>query len=138
MLVFWWWWEFQLGVLEVWTFKVYLFVLLYAVTLYFLCAIIYPPDLRGYDGYRDYYFSRRRWFFGACVVSIGIDLVDTLLKGSDYLAGLGWEYPVAQSTRAAAFAGAMWTSNERYHAVVALANVIWLLSFALRMFGSAA
>lgn len=47
-----------------------------------------------YDGYRDYFLSRRKWFFGILALTYVADIADTWLKGSAYLASFGWEYPV--------------------------------------------
>lgn len=57
--IFFWWWEFALEPLEVWTFKLYLFVLFYAFVIYLLCALLFPSDLEDYSGYEDYFISRR-------------------------------------------------------------------------------
>jgi hypothetical protein len=92
--IFWWWWEFRLGELEVWTFQIYLFVLLYAVNIHLLCALLFPADLEGYDGYKDYFYSRRTWFFGLSAFSFLVDFGDSWLKGSEHMANLGMEYLV--------------------------------------------
>ncbi len=48
--IFWWWFEFGLVSVETWTFRLYLFVLSYAVLLYLMCALLFPSDLKGYPG----------------------------------------------------------------------------------------
>lgn len=47
--VFWWWWEFRLGTVEEWTFALYMFVLLYAVIIYLLCAFLFPASFSDYE-----------------------------------------------------------------------------------------
>jgi hypothetical protein len=55
-----WWWEFGLSRIE-WNFGIYFFVCLYA-SMFFLSVLLFPDDLREYDGYEDYFLSRRdRW-----------------------------------------------------------------------------
>jgi hypothetical protein len=70
-----WWWEFWLEKLPSWTFPLYLFITFYGVLIYLLCALLVPDDLVGYDGFRDYFYSRRRWLFGVlaaiCIVDFG-------------------------------------------------------------------
>ena len=61
---FWWWFEYQLSTTAAWTFTLYMFVLGYAFLIYLWCALLFPRDLAGYDGFEDYFYSRRKWFFG--------------------------------------------------------------------------
>src|SRR6266404_5508100 len=59
-----WWWEFRLSSIQHWTYGLYFFVCVYASMYYFLSVLLFPQDLDEYKGYQDYFFSRRRWFFG--------------------------------------------------------------------------
>jgi hypothetical protein len=61
--VFWWWWEFRLGTIMVWTFGVYLFVILYAFLVFLLCALLFPTSFSGHDGFKGYFYAKRAWFF---------------------------------------------------------------------------
>jgi hypothetical protein len=67
-LLHFWWWEFRLASLQRWSFNLYLFVVIYALLLYLLCALIFPEQIAGYKDCRDYYYSRRAWFFGTLAV----------------------------------------------------------------------
>ena len=118
--VFWWWTEFQLSQTAEWSFGLYCFVLVYAVLIYLSCALLFPGDLVGYDGFRDYFHSRRGWFFGVALVSLVVDLADTLLKGLDHFHSLGRGYPVSTTVLAGLFVTAMITRNERFHAGLAV------------------
>lgn len=91
-MIFFWWWEFSLAEIEVWYFRDYVFIVLYAVILYLMCAMLFPSDLDGYEGYADYFLSRRVWFFGLFAASSVVDVYDTLLKGTDHFFRLGTEY----------------------------------------------
>ncbi|MEA3001717.1 MAG: hypothetical protein QOH81_505 [Sphingomonadales bacterium] len=95
--VFWWWWEFRLHTIQAWTFQLYFFVIFYAFFIYLICAVAFPRDLDGYEGYRDYLLDRRGWFFGLLIAWLLIDFFDTWAKGSKYFASLGLEYPIAQT-----------------------------------------
>ena len=64
MLVHFWWWEFGLYAIENWTFGKYLFIIFYAITLFLLCALLFPDSMLDYTSYEDYFYSRRAWFFG--------------------------------------------------------------------------
>ena len=48
-----------------WTFGIYLFIIAYAVLLFLLAALLFPDSMLDYASYEDFFFSRRRWFFGA-------------------------------------------------------------------------
>jgi hypothetical protein len=85
-LVHFWWWEFWLVGLGHWNFGIYVFVIVFAILLFLLCALLFPTDIAEYAGYEDYFISRRRWFFGVFAATIVFDLVDTLLKGRPFRA----------------------------------------------------
>jgi hypothetical protein len=88
-VIFWWWYEFQLQHIKTWSFATYLFVVFYAFYLYLICAVLFPRDLGGRNGYKEYFFSRRGWFFGLLIGWSIIDTIDTWIKGPDYFASLG-------------------------------------------------
>lgn len=92
MLVHFWWWEFGLFQIETWTFGKYLFIIFYAVTLFLLCALLFPDSMLDYTSYEDFFYSRRAWFFGLLAASYLLDVVDTLLKGPEHFARFGVEY----------------------------------------------
>jgi hypothetical protein len=48
-----WWWEFHLSTIWPWRFTIFGFVLFYAFLLFLLAALLFPDDMRDYDGYRD-------------------------------------------------------------------------------------
>jgi hypothetical protein len=65
-VIHYWWWEFNLELVQRWTFLLYLFVALYAVLLYLLCVLILPEQIGEYhDGFREYFYARGQWFFAA-------------------------------------------------------------------------
>jgi hypothetical protein len=132
--IFWWWFEFELSKTAEWTFTLYLFVLGYAVLIYLLCALLFPRDLAGYDGFKDYYYSRRAWLFGLLLIAQAVDLADTLLKGMDHFRSLGPFYPVAMAIVSVLLLIAMRTRGERYHGAFAIFSVVYLIGFPWAMF----
>jgi hypothetical protein len=127
--IFWWWFEFRLSKTAEWTFTLYAFVLAYAFLIYLWCALLFPRDLVGYDGFEDYFYSRRRWFFGIGLAGQAIDLVDTLLKGMDHFRSLGHSYVIGLTTISVLLMIAMWTRNERYHGSFAIFAVAYLIVY---------
>ncbi|WP_291679968.1 hypothetical protein [Bosea sp. (in: a-proteobacteria)] len=80
-LALFWWWEFALSRLPSLTFGTFIFLIVYALTLFLLCALLFPEDLDEYADYEDYFLNRRRWFFGLFALIFVLDVVDTALKG---------------------------------------------------------
>jgi hypothetical protein len=64
-LVHFWWWEFHLETITTWTFLLYYVRNVYGLFLYLLTALLFPIDLTDYEGFKDYFYSRRRRFFGS-------------------------------------------------------------------------
>ena len=127
--IFWWWFEFRLSTTAEWTFTLYVFVLAYAFVIYLWCAFLFPRDLAGYDGFKDYFYSRRRWFFGLGLAGQAIDVVDTLSKGFAHFRSLGLTYPIGISGLSLLFLIAMRTRNERYHGALAIFSVLYLIAY---------
>ncbi|CAH1658124.1 conserved membrane hypothetical protein [Hyphomicrobiales bacterium] len=93
-LVLFWWWEFGLSRISNWSFGIYLFLIGYAVVLYLLAALLFPDNISEYAGYEDFFIRRRRWFFGLLAAAFLLDIVDTLIKGSEHWSQLSGDYLV--------------------------------------------
>ena len=119
----WWWYEFAFAQRPNWTFGLYSFVLLYSIAIFLVCAILFPNDMRGYEGFGDYLVKRRGWFFGMNIGIILIDLVDTLLKGSQHFRELGWHYLIGAILFPLLYAIAIRFPNRRYIAVLAVLSL---------------
>ena len=88
-VVHFWWWEFRLQEIADWYFEEYACVLFYAILFFLLSTILFPDKLDEYKGFKDYFISRKRWFFGILALTFMVDVWDTLLKGNEYAAALG-------------------------------------------------
>lgn len=128
-----WWWEFSLSHLQMWRFETYFFVVAYAALFYFLCALLFPNDLTEYEGYRDYFMSRRKWFFGLLATTYVVDVLDTLIKGREHLAAQGNEYPIRAIVFLLLCTLAARTENGRFHAVFASLSLVYHVSWILRV-----
>jgi hypothetical protein len=133
-LIHFWWFEFELGAITQWNFLIYLFLILYAVLLYVLCALLFPEDISEYDGYRGYFLSRRHWFFGVLASVFALDFADTWLKGSAHFATLGPEYLLRGVVFIALSLIAIRTRNLRYHAAFAALGVLYQVVYMVRLY----
>ena len=128
-----WWWEFRLSGVS-WTFALYVFIVGYASLYYFLTCLLFPDDLAEYAGFEDFFISRRKWFFGLLALSYLADVLDTVIKGHDYYVHLGLEYPIRCVAYVALCGVAMFTTNRKFHAGFAAANLAYQISFILRLY----
>ena len=137
--IFWWWYEFRLQRIELWTFSLYAFVVFYAFYIYLICALLFPRDLEGYDGYRDYFLSRRKWFFGLLIGWGAVDLIDTAIKNTaetNYFASLGTEYLISQVALTLAAVVGLVSRRESVHATIAILFLTYQISWVLRLFST--
>ena len=128
--------EFRLQNVTTWTFSVYFFVICYAFYVYLICAVLFPKDIEGYDGYKDYFLSRRRWFFGLQIGWLVLDLIDTRIKGAEYFASLGTEYIVGGVILTLGYVTGLITRRERVQAVIAIAVLANQISWVWRVFNT--
>lgn len=134
LLVHFWWWEYRLTEIKQWFFPQYFFVISYIMVYYVLCALLYPDDLRDYNGFEDYFYSRKKWFFGVLAASFVADFIDTLIKGQHYFLHFGVEYPLRNSIHFVLCLVAMQVSNKKFHYFLVLAFIVYELSYILRLF----
>lgn len=134
LLAHFWWWEFRLIHVHQWSFVSYAFLIVYVVVLYLLCTLLFPDDIGGFSGWRDYFQSRRKWFFGIMASTYLIDFGDTLIKGRDYFASFGIEYPLRNLSYVLLCLIAMKTRSELFHRTFVIASLIYQASWIYRLF----
>ena len=134
MLVDFWWWEFRLMKVESWNFALYSYIILYVTNYYITCVLIFPEDLSGYDGYRGYYYSRKKWIFGLMALLFVLDIGDTLIKGQAYYHSLGTEYPIRIAAHVVLCLIAAFTKKEWYHKLLVIVLILYNLSWIYRQY----
>ena len=134
-LVFFWWFFWRLSVVTEWNLLLFLFVLIYAVALYMLCAILYPAAEKTED-FEDIYFARTKWFFGLWAATMIIDIVDTNWKGTFGLEGFGVFHVIVWGTIIIGSLIAIRTDNRRYHEVWAVVFLLLMSTFEYMNFGT--
>ena len=87
-LVFFWWFVYRWKMVREWSLLLFLFVLMYSIGIYMLCAVLYP-EKEDRRAYREIYFENRSVFFGLWIILIVFDFIDTHLKEHYGLSGFG-------------------------------------------------
>jgi hypothetical protein len=134
LLVHFWWWEFRLIHVHPWSFLAYAFLILYVVVLFLLCTLLFPDDLAEYAGWRDYFQSRRAWFFGIMATLYLIDFGDTLIKGNPYYRHFGIEYPIRNVVYIVLSLVAMRVRSETFHRCFVVFAIVYELSWIYRLY----
>jgi multisubunit Na+/H+ antiporter MnhC subunit len=119
-----WWWEFK------WTtlgtdvdFRLYSFLVLYAVSLFMIAVILVPHHLTVVEDSWTYFLSIRLWFFGGLLGLNVLDVVDTFMKGWEW--GLRQSYTwYALAVTACGIIGLL-TTRRRVHIAMGLVLVAW-------------
>jgi hypothetical protein len=122
-IALWWWYEYNFAKTAQWSFALYLFILIYAVVIYLMCAVLAPLALHKFENFEAYYYSRRRWFLGLAALVILFDVADTLSKGGAHFASLGWHYPVGAIAFPTLYVIGMMTRRRTYHASIAVISL---------------
>lgn len=116
-LVYFWWFNLTMGTREEWTGLLYTFFIMWVVVSFLRCAVIIPIDFPKNGNFRDYFFAKRRWFFGLLIAEGLFNLADTAIKGVDlhiWMSTLFVFVPLA---------AAAWTKNTRFHGALV---VVWI------------
>jgi hypothetical protein len=99
-----------------------------------LCAILYPDDLIDYEGYEDYFYSRKNWFFAILAISFGADMIDTAIKGGNYFLYNQGEYYIRIISHILLCLMGIKVHNKVFHTVLAILFIVYELSYILRLF----
>lgn len=133
-LIHFWWFEYRLTAIPQWYFFTYLFIVLYITNYYVICTVLYPDDISDYKDYKDYFFSRKKWFFGLLSIAFIADIVDTLIKGKDYLFRLGWEAPIRNLVLILLCLVGIRVKNARFHVILVAGFILYELFFIARLY----
>lgn len=129
-----WWFEFHLSTITHWTFEIYVFVIFYASLYFLLCTLLFPDRMEEYAGFRDYFLSRRMWFFGLLALVFAADVLDTAIKGMEHFRSYGIEYPIRSAILIALSLVAMFVRDRRFHAAFVTGALLYQISWVLRQF----
>ncbi len=133
-LLHFWWWEMHLDLVTAWTFPVYFLIAMYATVAYMACVILMPGELREYENYRLYFFSRKAWFFSLIIALLLLDLLDTRLKGAAYWHSMGTRYLLREVGYLLLSVLGIVVANRRLQATLAILAVLGEIAYILQYF----
>jgi len=76
-----WWVFYQSRTFTDWSFGVFLVVIVWAVLIYLMVVVLYPPDMAEGEDYGTVFERNRGWFLGLFVASALTDIGLTALRG---------------------------------------------------------
>ena len=76
-----WWVFFRSQSLSTWTFDVFFIVIAWAVLIYLMVVVLFPPGILGDENYGEVFERNRRWFLGLWVIFNFSDIGLTALRG---------------------------------------------------------
>ncbi|AUB81728.1 hypothetical protein [Candidatus Thiodictyon syntrophicum] len=135
-VIHYWWAEFNLAQIHTWSFAHYLLLIVYASLLFLISTLLFPDRMDEYNGFKDYFHARQRWFFGLLIAMLLTDLADTLLKGRDYFISLGLAYDVWLALLVSLSGAALFIASRRFHMIFAIVAVVSSMGLIFYRFDS--
>lgn len=133
-IIHFWWYEFSLVKVQVWSFPLYFFLILYTCVFAIMASLLFPSSLQEYRGFEDYFQTRRRSFYGIFVLIQIMDLIDTAIKGEAYFLSLGLEYPLQQTVFIVMGFIAMVVPSQRYQAALVVLTLLYKGLWIFRLY----
>jgi hypothetical protein len=124
ILIIWWgmyWWSNHTN----WSAFEFLFITLYALTLFFLSALLFPHDMDRDIDIEAYFFKQRRWFFSALIVAWLLDIPETMLKGAAGLRDVPAAYGFFIASHIGIATVGLITENRAVHFAL---PIVWLIT----------
>lgn len=110
------------------TFFHYLFLMLAPFLIVLASTFLFPGrEESNNPKLKDHYFSIYRPYYILISLVWPLDVIDTLLKGSDRLTQLGWVYIILNLVAFPLIASVAFTRKAWYHGMVQILNIIGLI-----------
>ena len=121
-----WWILYRWRAFDLWSFFLFLFVLISPVVAFLLSVLLVPDPLEAGEDLKRHYYRNSRWFFLLAALLPPVDAVDTLLKGQAHFAAQGPIYVVTLSLIFVLCLIAAFTKNEIFHGGFSVFFLIYL------------
>jgi hypothetical protein len=133
-LIWYWWFEFGFSTVTEWTFQMYFFIIIYAVLLFLLSVINIPFHFP--QNFKEYFYSSKNWFFVVFIAVNLIDVLDSYLKGVDYLRNLGMSYLFYLIASVGLSVLAIFIRKELFHGILAVLFALYQIWYAITAFST--
>jgi hypothetical protein len=114
---------------QVWTFPLFLFLLLTPTVSFLLSVMLFREPLDDSTDFEKNYYHDHRWFFTLAALLGPLDFVDTALKGIPHLLSQGSIYFVTIPLITVLSIIAALTENKTYHKFFAIFFLIYISVF---------
>ncbi len=119
-----WWTFFAWSILEVWTFGLFLFLMVYAVAIYLIAAVMYPEEMSEDFDFKKYFQDNRVWLFSLILVVALMDWADTYAKHVTGVREISWVYLSYAPVMTLLLLLCLVTRNLK---VITYSGLIWML-----------
>jgi hypothetical protein len=128
-----WWVFFQWSDFPDWSFEAFLAIVLWAVALYMLSVVLYPPDMAEDEDFREVFEINRQWIMATFMVVALTDILTTAIRG-DLLNPPAYT-PFVLHLAVVCLAG-IFIKGRRFHLIAAtwLFGSLLVWSFVVRRF----
>jgi hypothetical protein len=124
-----WWILYRWRTFEVWSFFLFIFVLISPIIAFLLSVILLPEPIESGINFKSYFFENSKWFFSLAALLPLLDAVDTGLKGWEHFVAQGPIYVVTIALIFTLCVIGSRTKREVYHAAFAVFFLIYILIF---------
>ena len=128
------WFEYGFSSVTEWTFQMYFFLIIYAVLLFLLSVINIPFHFP--EDFKEYYYSSKNGFFIVFIAVNAIDILDSYLKGGDYLIKLGMSYLIYVIACFVLSILAILIRKEIVHGIIAISFALYQIWYAITAFST--
>jgi len=136
LLIFFWWFNFQWDRQAIWSFGLFVWVVCYAMLMFFVATLAVPGDRDDDANWGDWFFERRRIFFTTVGLAAIADVVDFIVRnGVDMaVASVAMFTPQALSVVIAVVLAR--TSSRRILEILTVVHLVILVTAVLTMAGT--
>jgi hypothetical protein len=122
-----WWTQYRWRHASSWTLFLVLWLLVIPVTNYLATVLLFPDEQEGEPirDWRAHYYSSARLLFSLVALTFAFDVVDTLLKGTDYFRSIGLIYPFTMGMWITLALIAAFVKSQRYHGAFAVFFLVY-------------
>jgi hypothetical protein len=124
-----WWilfrWQFQ----QVWSFPLFLFLLLTPTVTFLLTVILFREPFEEPMDFQKHFYEDHRWFFAIAALLPPLDFVDTVLKGVPHLIAQGPIYIITITLITVLSIIGSLTKNRTYHKFFAVFFLVYISIF---------